>query len=301
MKAVIPAAGLGTRFLPATKSQPKEMLPVVDKPTIQYVIEEVASAGINDILIITGRGKRAIEDHFDRAIELEYILKKEGKEHYLSDLDYLMETIDIYFIRQKVQRGLGDAILCASKHVGNEPFVVVLGDTILRAQPPCTKQLIELYNKYKSSIIAVEEVPMEKVSSYGIIKGKEISDGVYKIEDLVEKPSIKEAPSNLGIIGAYLLTPEIFDCIRRTPIGKNNEVQLTDAIKLLSEIQPIYAYKFKGRRYDIGNKLDWLKATIEMALEREEFSPQLEPFIKELIENKNKTKEKIETTYTRYK
>ncbi len=298
MKAVIPAAGLGTRFLPATKSQPKEMLPVVDKPTIQYVIEEVASAGINDVLIITGRGKRAIEDHFDKAVELEHILKREGKEDYLSDLDYLMETIDIYFIRQKVQRGLGDAILHAAKHVGNEPFIVVLGDTILRADPPCTKQLISLYEKYHASIIAVEEVPMSKVSSYGIVKGKELSDGVYKIEDLVEKPSQKDAPSNLGIIGAYLLTPEIFDCIRRTPLGKNNEVQLTDAIKLLGNKQPIYAYRFKGRRYDIGNKLDWLKATIEMAIERDEFRGHLEPFIRELIDCKcakeNKHEKKVE-------
>ncbi|MFQ6136661.1 MAG: UTP--glucose-1-phosphate uridylyltransferase GalU [Candidatus Hydrothermarchaeales archaeon] len=268
MKAVIPAAGLGTRFLPITKAQPKEMLPVYDKPTIQYVVEEAVASGIDDILIITGRGKRAIEDHFDRSIELETALKNSDKGHYLRQLEEISELADIHYVRQKEQKGLGDAIYCARKYVGNEPFAVLLGDTITVDEVPCTRQLMEIFERYKASIIAVEEVGREKIESYGIIKCTPIDD-IYEIEDLIEKPKPEEAPSNLGIIGRYILMPEIFESLKKVPPGVGNEIQLTDALRLLLEGQKIYAYEFKGKRYDIGNKLDWLKSSIEFALTNE--------------------------------
>ena len=263
MKAVIPAAGLGTRFLPATKAQPKEMLPVYDKPTIQYVIEEAVESGVDDILIITGKGKRSIEDHFDRAFELEYILQEKGKFEYLEEVKEITDLADIHFIRQKKQKGLGDAIHWAKKHVGSEPFVVMLGDTITKAEVPCTKQLIDLYVKYGKSAIAVEPVPDEKVERYGIIDGTEVEENVYKINRLVEKPALKDAPSNLAIMGRYVLTPDIFEHIENTEPGVGGEIQLTDA---LSQLDSIYGQVFTGESYDIGNRIDWLKTSLKFAM-----------------------------------
>jgi UTP--glucose-1-phosphate uridylyltransferase len=282
MKAVIPAAGFGTRFLPITKAQPKEMLPVYDKPTIQYVVEEAVASGIEDILIITGRGKRAIEDHFDRSIELELALNNSGKDDYLKQLEDISNLASIHFIRQKEQRGLGDAILCGERFVGDEPFAVLLGDTITINKIPCTRQLMDAYGAYKGSIIAVEKVEKAKIPSYGIIKG-EREGRVYRIEDLIEKPSIDEAPSNLGIIGRYVLTPEIFECIKQVKPGVGGEIQLTDALRILKAEQALYAYEFRGRRYDIGTKLDWLKSSIEVALTNEEIGEELRKYLEKLL------------------
>ena len=280
MKAVIPAAGLGTRFLPATKAQPKEMLPVYDKPTIQYVIEEAVESGVDDILIITGKGKRSIEDHFDRAFELEYILQEKGKFEYLEEVKEITDLADIHFIRQKKQKGLGDAIHWAKKHVGAEPFVVMLGDTITKAKVPCTKQLIDLYVKYGKSAIAVEPVPDEKVERYGIIDGTEIEENVYKINRLVEKPALKDAPSNLAIMGRYVLTPDIFEHIENTEPGVGGEIQLTDA---LSQLDSIYGQVFTGESYDIGNRIDWLKTSLKFAMNDPEAKDDILDFIKEGI------------------
>ena len=282
MKAVIPAAGLGTRFLPATKAQPKEMLPVVDKPTIQYVIEEAVASGIDDILIVTGRGKRAIEDHFDRSIELETHLEKKNDKEFLDELLRLADLADIHYIRQKEAKGLGHAIYCARKHIGHEPFAVLLGDTITLTDTPCTKRLWQIFEEYKASAIAVEKVPWEKVSQYGIIKGKQIAEEVFLVEDLVEKPSREKAFSNLAIFGRYVLTPTVFECLERTKPGKGGEIQLTDALKLLLEKEPIYAYEVKGRRYDIGKKIDWLIANIELALDRPDLKPSLIKYFKKI-------------------
>ncbi|AXV36835.1 MAG: UTP--glucose-1-phosphate uridylyltransferase [Methanobacterium sp. BRmetb2] len=280
MKAVIPAAGLGTRFLPATKAQPKEMLPVFDKPTIQYVVEEAVASGIDDILIITGKGKRSIEDHFDRAFELEYFLKKNGKNDYLDEVESISELADIYYVRQKKQKGLGDAIYCARKHIDGESFAVLLGDTITRSKVPCIQQLINIHNKYNSSAIAVEEVPDEKIERYGIIKGSLMEDTTYKIEDMVEKPKLEEAPSNLGIMGRYVLEPEIFDHIKNVPPGFGGEIQLTDAMRLLDSI---YGCVFQGKNYDIGNKVDWLKTSIEFAMEEPEVRDDLRKYMTEIL------------------
>jgi len=274
-KAVIPAAGLGTRFLPATKAQPKEMLPVVDKPVIQYVVEEAIASGIEDILIITGKGKRAIEDHFDKSeIELE--------NEFLDEIDAMMNHVNLLYTRQREPRGLGDAVYYAKSFVGNDAFALLLGDTI--TIPECTKELMKKYEEYRTSIIAVEEVPEEKISSYGIIKGKEVEGDIHLVEDLVEKPLPEEAPSNLGISGRYILTPAIFDAIERTSPGKGNEIQLTDALRLVRE--KIYAYVYRGRRYDIGNKLDWLKSNIELSLADERFNNELENFLQSLMGDK---------------
>jgi UTP--glucose-1-phosphate uridylyltransferase len=281
MKAVIPAAGYGTRFLPATKAQPKEMLPVYDKPTIQYVVEEAVASGIDDILIIIGRGKRAIEDHFDRSIELELSLENSSKDRYLKEIIDISELADIHFIRQKEQKGLGDAVYTARKYVGDEPFCVLLGDTVTVSDTPCTKQLIDIYEKYQSSVIAVEKVRKEEIERYGIVKCEPI-DGLLKILDVVEKPKPEDAPSDLGIIGRYLLTPGIFDCIEKTPRGAVGEIQLTDGIGLLKDRQDVYAYEFKGTRYDIGTKLDWLKSSIEIALQRDDIGEELLNYLKEL-------------------
>ena len=280
MKAVIPAAGLGTRFLPATKAQPKEMLPVYDKPTIQYVIEESVNSGVDDILIVTGKGKRSIEDHFDRSFELEHHLKTKGKEDFLKEISYISELADIHFIRQKKQKGLGDAIYCAKKHVGDDPFVVMLGDTITKDTVPCTKQLIDIYKKYGKSVIALEEVPDEKVERYGIIGGEEIEPNIYQIDKLVEKPPLRVAPSNLAIMGRYVLTPDIFDCIENVEPGYGGEIQLTDA---LSKLDEIYGQVFKGQSYDIGNRIDWLKTSLKFALEDESAKDEILNFIKNEI------------------
>ena len=282
MKVVIPAAGLGTRFLPATKAQPKEMLPVYDKPTIQYVIEESVNSGVDDILIVTGKGKRSIEDHFDRSFELEHHLKTKGKEDFLKEIEYISDLADIHFIRQKKQKGLGDAIYCAKKHVGSDPFVVMLGDTITKDTVPCTKQLIDIYEKYGKSVIALEEVPDEKVERYGIIGGEEIEDSIYKIDKLVEKPPLRVAPSNLAIMGRYVLTPDIFDCIEKVEPGYGGEIQLTDA---LSKLDEIYGQVFKGESFDIGNRIDWLKTSLKFALEDPEAKDTILEFIKNEIIN----------------
>ena len=280
MKAVIPAAGLGTRFLPATKAQPKEMLPVYDKPTIQYVIEESVNSGVDDILIITGKGKRSIEDHFDRSFELEHHLKTKGKEDFLKEIEYISDLADIHFIRQKKQKGLGDAIYCAKKHVGNDSFVVMLGDTITKDNVPCTKQLIDIHEKYGKSVIALEEVPDEKVERYGIIGGEEIEDHIYKIDKLVEKPPLRVAPSNLAIMGRYVLTPDIFDHIENVEPGYGGEIQLTDA---LSKLDEIYGQVFKGESFDIGNRIDWLKTSLRFALDDEKAKDEILDFIKNEI------------------
>ncbi|MCX6668660.1 MAG: UTP--glucose-1-phosphate uridylyltransferase GalU [Methanothrix sp.] len=284
-RAVIPAAGLGTRFLPLTKAQPKEMLPVVDKPVIQYVVEEATLSGIDDILIITGRGKRALEDHFDASFELEYRLKQNGNKRLFEETESLSKMVDMHYIRQKEQRGLGDAILHAEKHCDGEPFAVLLGDTItipLEGEKTCTSQMIDAFEEHHSSIIAVEPVANEKIKDYGIIDGVELGNGAYLIKDIVEKPKPEDAPSNLGAIGRYVLTPEIFALLRDTKPGHGGEVQLTDALRRLD--RPI-GLATKCRRYDIGDKLGWMKSSIELALEREEFSGELKAFLKTLLAN----------------
>lgn len=269
-KAIIPAAGLGTRFLPATKAQPKEMLPVVDKPTIQYIIEEAVASGIEEILIITGRNKKCIEDHFDKSIELELELQKSGKSDLLELVRDISEMVDIHFIRQKEPKGLGNAINCAKTFVGNEPFAVLLGDDIVDSRKPCLKQLIDCFNEYKTTILGVQKVPEEDVSKYGIVNGIHIEDRVYKVKDLVEKPSIEEASSNIAILGRYIITPEIFNILENTKPGKNGEIQLTDALKTLISKEAMYAYNFDGKRYDVGDKLGFLEATVEFALKKED-------------------------------
>ncbi|RAP43708.1 UTP--glucose-1-phosphate uridylyltransferase GalU [uncultured Methanosphaera sp.] len=263
MKAVIPAAGLGTRFLPATKAQPKEMLPVFNKPTIQYVVEEAVNSGIDDILIITGKGKRSIEDHFDRSFELEYHLNEKGKYQYLEEVQSITDMADIYYVRQKRQKGLGDAVSCAKKHIGDEPFAVLLGDTITYSQTPCIKQLLNVYNKYGGSTIAIEELPKHKIERYGIVDGSCIENNIYKVDNLVEKPKLEDAPSNLGITGRYILTPDIFDQLDEIDAGVGGEIQLTDAI---NNQENVYATTFEGTIYDIGNTIEWLKSSIDMAL-----------------------------------
>ncbi len=283
MKGVIPAAGLGTRFLPATKNMPKEMLPVVDKPAIQYVIEEAVRAGVDDILIITGRGKEAIENHFDVAYELEDMLEKRNKEETLREIKNISDIADIHYIRQGKPLGLGHAILRAKKHVDGEHFAVLLGDDIIISRTPCIGQLIEQFKKYEGAIIAIEEVSVDYVGRYGIIEYKQIEERVYEVLSLVEKPSVKEAPSNLATMGRYILPPEIFDCIERTKPGKGGEIQLTDALQLLRENKKIYAYKFEGKRFDLGDKLDWLKTNIEIALGRKTFHDDLIAFMKEKV------------------
>lgn len=280
MKAVIPAAGLGTRFLPATKAQPKEMLPVFNKPTIQYVVEEAVNSGIDDILIITGKGKRSIEDHFDRSFELEYFLQNSGKKESLSEIEAISDMADIYYVRQKKQRGLGDAISCAKKHIDGEPFAVLLGDTITQSQIPCTKQLMDTFYKHQTSTIAIERVPDEKIERYGIIKGSQISESVYKIEDMVEKPTLQEAPSNLAITGRYILMADIFDHIEQVQPGVGGEIQLTDAMRALPGV---YGYVFEGKIYDIGNTVEWLKSSIEIALKDETVKLELKQYLEELL------------------
>jgi UTP--glucose-1-phosphate uridylyltransferase len=283
MKAVIPAAGLGIRFLPMTKDQPKEMLPVVNKPTIQYVVEEAIDAGITDITIITGRGKGSIEDYFDRYPDLELFLKEHGKTKELEDIQRISSLADIFFIRQKYPAGLGDAVHLAKDHVGNEPFAVMLGDTINISKVPVIKQLIDVHKRTGCSVIAVEPVEKENIQDYGIIKGDKITDTLFRINDLVEKPGIEDAPSNLGITGSYILTPEIFDCIERTKPGKNGEIQLTDSIRMLLQDQDIYGQLFEGRRYDVGDMLKWIKTNIELALDDPKFGPELLPFIGHIL------------------
>lgn len=278
-KAIIPAAGLGTRFLPATKAQPKEMLPIVDKPTIQYIIEEAVASGIEEILIITGRNKKCIEDHFDKSVELEMELEKNHKEDLLELVRGISDIADIHYIRQKEPKGLGHAILCAKAFVGNEPFAVLLGDDVVDSEVPCLKQLMDCYKEYKTSILGVQTVAKEDVNKYGIVDGIHIEDRVYKVKKLVEKPSVEEAPSNVAILGRYIITPQIFDVLANTEPGKGGEIQLTDALETLIENEAMYAYNFEGRRYDVGDKLGFLQATVEFALKKEDLR---EPFIEYL-------------------
>ena len=280
-KAVIPAAGYGTRFLPATKSQPKEMIPIIDTPVIQHVVEEAVASGITDILMIIGKGKRAIEEHFDRSPILEESLLKKQDLKTLDKIRSISNMANIHFVWQKEMNGLGDAILHARYHVNNEPFVILLGDTLVKSEDgPVTKQLIDVYDKYKSSVIALEEVKPEMVHRYGIIDGKQISGNVYKATDWIEKPDPEEAPSNLAIASRYIFTPEIFDLLEKTKPGKNNEIQLTDAMRELVKKQDMYGLKFRGKRYDIGNKMGFLKTNIEFALEDPEIGESLKAWLK---------------------
>jgi UTP--glucose-1-phosphate uridylyltransferase len=285
-KAVIPAAGLGTRFLPATKAQPKEMLPIIDRPTIQYVVQEAVDSGIEDILIITGKGKRAIEDHFDRNFELETRLEEKEDQLLLDEMRRLSDMANLHYVRQRELNGLGDAIRYARHHVGNEPFAVLLGDTIMDSVIPVTQQLIDTYAQYGGSVIAVEEVPHDKVNRYGIVGGRSISDRILELDTLVEKPALTDAPSNLAIAGRYILTPDVFAMLEQTPAGKNNEIQLTDALLLLLKRENVYAHRIEGKRHDIGNKLDFLKTTVEFALKRPEFADKFRAFLEEILGNK---------------
>ncbi|KAA0565842.1 UTP--glucose-1-phosphate uridylyltransferase GalU [Bacillus sp. CH30_1T] len=292
-KAIIPAAGLGTRFLPATKAQPKEMLPIVDKPTIQYIIEEAVASGIEDIIIVTGRGKRAIEDHFDKSYELEETLAKKGKYEQLEEVQGISKLANIHYIRQKEPLGLGHAISCASRFIGDEPFAVLLGDDIVHSpEKPCLKQLIDVYERYNSSVIGVQEVPQKDVSKYGVISinQNEIDNGVFHINDLVEKPKVEDAPSNYAIMGRYVLRPEIFDILENQTPGAGNEIQLTDAIKKLNEQQMVVGYEFEGDRHDVGDKFGFIRATVEFALEREDLQDQVMNYLKNIVNTEKITK-----------
>ncbi len=293
-KAIIPAAGLGTRFLPATKSQPKEMLPIVDKPTLQYIIEEAISSGIEEILIVTGRSKKSIEDHFDRSIELELELEQKGKKEMLKMVKDISNMVNIHYIRQKEPKGLGHAIHCAKSFIGNEPFAVMLGDDIVDSEIPCLKQLINAYDEYKTTILGVQDVETENVNKYGILDVKHIEDRVYKVKDMIEKPSIEEAPSNIAILGRYIITPEIFNILENQEPGKGGEIQLTDALQTLSKKEAIYAYNFEGRRYDVGDKLGFLEATVDFALKRPELRDEFMEFLKGKIELKDLSDENID-------
>ncbi|WP_373598211.1 UTP--glucose-1-phosphate uridylyltransferase GalU [Paraclostridium bifermentans] len=290
-KAIIPAAGLGTRFLPATKAQPKEMLPIVDKPTLQYIIEEAVASGIEEILIVTGRSKKSIEDHFDRSVELEMELEQKGKMEMLKIVQDISNMVDIYFIRQKEPKGLGHAIYCAKSFVGDEPFAVLLGDDIVDTKNPCLKQLIGAYDEYRTSILGVQEVAKEDTDKYGILDVKHIEDRVYKVKDMVEKPKVEEAPSNIAILGRYIITPTIFDILANQAPGKGGEIQLTDALRTLVEHEAIYAYNFEGKRYDVGDKLGFLKATVDFALKRDELKDEFMEFLKAKVQDNKEDKQ----------
>jgi len=287
-KAVIPAAGYGTRFLPATKATPKEMLPIVDKPTIQYIVEEAKASGIEDILIISGHGKRAIEDHFDSAPALEMALQEKGKDDLLA---IVRETADIniHYIRQRYMRGLGDAILCARSFMGNEPFAVLLGDDVVyNPAKPALAQLIDIYEATGGSVLGCQNVPQEKVSAYGIVAGKQTDNPrLMRVADMVEKPAVEEAPSQMAVLGRYIIKPQIFDILEKTQPGKGGEIQLTDALKVLARQDAVYAYDFEGQRYDVGDKLGFLKATVEFALRREDLGASFRSYLKELIGKMN--------------
>ena len=283
-KAIIPAAGLGTRFLPATKAQPKEMLPIVDKPTIQYIIEEAVASGIEEILIITGRNKKCIEDHFDKSVELEIELEKNNKIELLELVRNISDMADIHYIRQKEPRGLGHAIRCAKTFVGDEPFAILLGDDVVyNPEKPCLKQLIDCYDEYKTTILGVQTVLESDVYKYGIVDGIVVEDRVCKVKGLVEKPSVEDAPSNTAILGRYIVTPRIFDILDSTKPGKGNEIQLTDALLTLMKEEAMYAYNFEGRRYDVGDKLGFLEATVEYALRKPELRNDFIDYLKRII------------------
>ncbi len=282
-KAVIPAAGLGTRFLPATKAQPKEMLPIVDKPTIQYIVEEAVSSGIEEILIITGRNKRAIEDHFDRSVELEVTLEQKEKYDLLEIARNISNMVQIHYVRQKEPKGLGHAIYCAKTFVGNEPFAVLLGDDLVEAETPCLKQMINVYEEKQSSVLGVQKVSDKDVNKYGIVDGDPITKSLYFVNDLVEKPEVSKAPSNIAILARYIITPKIFDILENTKPGRGNEIQITDALKELAKKEAVYAYCFEGKRYDAGDKLGFLQATVEFALKREDLGADFKKYLLELL------------------
>jgi UTP--glucose-1-phosphate uridylyltransferase len=285
-KAVIPAAGLGTRFLPATKAQPKEMLPIVDKPAIQYVVEEAVRAGIDDILIITGRGKRTLEDHFDRNFELEYYLEQRGKVHELDEIQALAEMADIHYVRQGEPLGLGHAVSVARKHVGDNPFVVLLGDDIMDRRSNVLQGMIDTYDQYGRSVIALHEFPIEQMSSYGCVKPEPVTDSLVRVLDIVEKPQPGEAPSNLAVMGRYVFTPEIFHALERVRPGVGGEIQLTDAIAILLTEQTVYGYVFTGGRYDIGKKLDYLRATVELGIDHPEIGEEFGDFLRQFVKDR---------------
>ncbi|MCT4612592.1 MAG: UTP--glucose-1-phosphate uridylyltransferase GalU [Clostridia bacterium] len=282
-KAIIPAAGFGTRMLPATKSQPKEMLPIIDKPTIQYIVEEAFGSGIEEILIITGRNKHSIEDYFDKSPELEEALKKGKKIEFLNEVEKVSNMDNIFFIRQKEMKGLGHAVLVAERFVGKEPFAVLLGDNIMQSNVPCLKQVIDQYDKYKRSIIGVQKVPMEDVNKYGIIKGHKI-DGVYDIDDMIEKPSVEEAPSDLAILGRYVFTNEIFEYLKTQEPGKGGEIQLTDSMLRMLEDHEMYALEFEGKCHDVGDKMKFLMATVELALSRDDIKDEFRNYLVNILE-----------------
>lgn len=282
-KAVIPAAGFGTRFLPATKAVPKEMLPIIDKPTIQYIAEEAVKSGITDLLIIVSRGKEAIVNHFDKAYELESVLERDNKEDLLKAVREISGKIDVHFIRQQEQKGLGHAVLYAKSFCKNEPFAVMLGDDVVVSEKPCIGQLMEQFDKYGSSILGVQKVGMENVSKYGIVDCESVEGRLYKVKGMVEKPKREDAPSDVAVLGRYIITPGIFPCLERTPKGAGGEIQLTDALVLLSEKEPLYAYDFEGRRYDIGNKQGFLQATVDFALSRDDLKDDFAKYLKEKV------------------
>ena len=284
-KAIIPAAGLGTRFLPATKAQPKEMLPIVDKPTLQYVIEEAVASGIEEILIITGKNKKSIEDHFDKSVELELELAQKGKTDMLKMVQDISDLAMIYYVRQKEPKGLGDAIYCARNFIGDEHFAILLGDDIIDSNKPCLKQLIDTYDRYNSSIIGVQNVDDSEVSKYGIINAIDIEDNTSKIKSLIEKPSLEKAPSNKAILGRYIVSPKIFDILEKQEVGVNGELQLTDALNTLLKSESVYAYEFEGKRYDLGSKMGYLEANIDYALKRDDLKEQLMEMIKSKVNN----------------
>jgi UTP--glucose-1-phosphate uridylyltransferase len=283
-KAVIPAAGFGTRFLPATKSQPKEMLPIVDTPVIQYVVEEAAGAGVTDVLMVIGKGKRSIEEHFDRSFQLESQLEAQGKTAELQAMRRISELADIHFVWQREMKGLGDAVYCARYHVNDEPFVVLLGDTVIDSAMPAAKQLVDLYEEVREPVILLEQVEPRKVGLYGIIDGRQIRPGVYRINDFVEKPRQEDAPSNLAIAGRYLLTPDIFRYLERTESGCGGEIQLTDALRAMVKDRPMYGLRLDGKRCDIGNKEGFIRTNIEFALKRDDTADELRQYLKRLAE-----------------
>lgn len=284
-KAVIPAAGFGTRFLPATKAVPKEMLPIIDKPTIQYIAEEAIASGIDDLLIIVSRGKDAIVNHFDKAFELETVLERDGKQSMLDAVREVSDKINVHFIRQQEQKGLGHAVLCAKAFVGNEPFAVMLGDDVVVSKKPCLAQLTEQFDKVQSTILGVQKVGMERVSKYGIVDCVRVEGRLYKMRGMVEKPKREDAPSDIAALGRYILTPAVFDCLERTPKGAGGEIQLTDAIVTLGEKEDVYAYDFEGKRYDIGSKQGFLQATVDFALKRADLRDEFIAYLKEKAKN----------------
>ena len=286
-KAVIPAAGLGTRFLPATKSSPKEMLPVVDKPSIQYVVEEAVRAGITDILVITGRSKRAIEDHFDRNFELEYYLEQAGKHDLLKEVQASAELADIHYVRQRDPLGLGHAVSVARSHIGNEPFAVLLADDIMIDDSTLLRAMLDVHDRYGRSVVALQEVAPDEVSSYGCVEPDSLHEDLVEIRRIVEKPALDQAPSNLAVMGRYVFTPEIFDALDRIEPGRGGELQLTDAIQLLLDEQTVYGQRLHFGRYDVGQKVDFLRANIELALDRPDLGPQVEEFLREIMRRRN--------------